>query len=127
MNLSNERNTRIFNLPRATGKTMRMLYASEFNNVPIMCRNGASKMYLIDTAKRYRIKIPEPITVNEFIRDKHNYPDVLIDEAFCVLKAFLGNTNIVGMTFSDEDMDKFVGRWDTDRLDIVAIDEFLKD
>ena len=48
---------RIFNLPRAGGKTMRMLYASEFQKVPILCRDQSSKASLMDKAGFWGIKI----------------------------------------------------------------------
>ena len=42
---------RIFNLSRAAGKTTRMLYASEFENAPILCRGLPDKGRLMDKAK----------------------------------------------------------------------------
>lgn len=114
--------TKVFNLPRGTGKSMRMLYASEFNNVPILCANMSCKEYLTDLARRCRIKIPEPITVDDFIQNKHKYPNVLVDEALSVLKMFLGRTNIAGLTLSDDAMDEVQGVWDYNELvDIVDI------
>ena len=65
--------TKVFNLPRGTGKSMRMLYASEFNNLPILCANRSCKESLVDTAASYKIKIPEPITVDDFIQNKQKY------------------------------------------------------
>lgn len=103
--------TKVFNLPRGSGKSMRMLYASEFTLVPILCTN-TSKDYLRDLAKRYEIKIPEPITVAEYVRNKAKYPKVLVDEALCVLKDFLARTEILGVTLSDEDNNNRVARWD---------------
>ena len=37
---------KIINLPRGQGKTTRLLYASEFNDAPILCHTHASKDYL---------------------------------------------------------------------------------
>lgn len=128
MILATGKKTKVFNLPRGTGKSMRMLYASEFNNLPILCANRSSKESLVDTATSYKIKIPEPITVDDFIQNKHKYPNVLIDEALSVLKMFLGRTNIVGLTLSDDDMSEVQGVWDYNGLvDIVNIDKHIEE
>lgn len=122
MILNYGKETKVFNLPRGTGKSMRMLYVSEFNNLPILCANRSCKDSLIYTARRCRIKIPEPITVDDFIQNKHKYPNVLIDEALSVLKMFLGRTNIVGLTLSDDNMSEVQGVWDYNGLvDVVDI------
>lgn len=105
--------TKVFNLPRGSGKSMRMLYASEFAAVPILCVN---KDYLKDLAQRYGIKIPEPISVDDYVRDKAKYPKVLIDEALCVLKDFLPHTEILGITLSDENNDNQTAYWDESGL-----------
>ena len=109
---------KIFNLARGQGKTIRMLYASEFNNIPILCYNEQHKSNLIEQAERCGIDIPEPITVNNFIelkgarfhkvyRDKDIVPQVLIDEmdsvlSLLMLQAF--GTEISGgtMTIAEE-------------------------
>ena len=128
MILATGKETKVFNLPRATGKSMRMLYASEFNNVPILCANRSSKESLVDLARRYRIKITEPITVDDFVQNKHKYHNVLVDEALSVLKMFLGRTNIIGLTLSDDDMNERMGNWDYNGLvDIVNIDKFIEE
>lgn len=117
--------TKTFNLPRGAGKSVRMLYASEFNNLPILCCDNTHKEHLIDLACRSQIKIPKPITVDEFIQNKHKYPNVLIDEAIFVLKAFLGRTKIIGLTLSDDDMNKLCGVWDYNGLiKVMDIDKF---
>ena len=127
MILSTGKETKVFNLPRGTGKSMRMLYASEFNNVPILCANRSSKESLINLASRYKIEIPEPISVDDFIRNKHKYSEVLVDEALSVLKMFLGRTNIIGLTLSDDDKGEYMGQWDYMGLtDIVNIDKFIE-
>lgn len=114
--------TKVFNLPRGSGKSMRMLYASELTLTPILCANTA-KGYLKDLAQRYGIKIPEPISVDDYVRDKAKYPRVLIDEALCVLKDFLAHTEILGVTLSDEDNDNLVARWDkSGMVDIEVIE-----
>ena len=128
MILATGKETKVFNLPRATGKSMSMLYAGEFNNVPILCANRSSKESLVDLARRYRIKITEPITVDDFVQNKHKYQNVLVDEALSVLKMFLGRTNIIGLTLSDDDMNERMGNRDYNGLvDIVNIDKFIEE
>lgn len=61
---------KIFNLARGQGKTMRILYASEFNDIPILCRTDASKSYIVDMAKKYNIDIPQPITIYDITQQK---------------------------------------------------------
>lgn len=63
---------KIFNLPRQKGKTMRMLYASEYNNIPILCATDASKYYLEEIASKFEIKIPKPMSVRELLKKRFN-------------------------------------------------------
>lgn len=101
---------RIFNLPRAGGKTMRMLYASEFQNVPILCRDQAYKSELMYKAKFLGIDIPEPITVYDLIHKSEGkeFRGILVDEALTVLREIIRQvthgraSEVIGMAFSDE-------------------------
>ena len=122
MILQTGKQTKVYNMPRGSGKSIRMLYASEFTSAPILCTNS-SKDYLRDLAKRYEIKIPEPITVDEYVQDKAKYPRILVDEALCVLKDFLPHTEILGLTFSDEDNDNRVARWNESGMAGVEVME----
>ena len=86
---------KIINLSRGNGKTTRLLYASEFNNAPILCANEIAKQHLLDSAKRLNLEIPEPITVYNlmtkgFVNESFRYMDILIDEAPMVLQHLLG-------------------------------------
>ena len=103
---------KIINLPRGHGKTTRLLYASEFNDTPILCANQTSKQHLLDRAKELGLKIPEPITTSEVvmcpiskpnIRDK----DILIDEVPMVLSSLLSclgmNGDVKAITLTDEE------------------------
>lgn len=92
---------KIINLGRGQGKTTRLLYASEFNDMPILCVTMAEKKYLKEQADRYKLKIPEPITVSDVtsswfkgsgVVDK----DILVDEAPLVLQALLNNLGMRG-------------------------------
>lgn len=109
---------RIFNLPRGAGKTLRMLYASEFNNAPILCRNMQDKEYKMQMAKRLGIAIPEPICVFDLEnKDRLHSCDVsniLVDEALLVLQELLRakqrNVRILGCSLSDEKNEDVI-RW----------------
>ena len=103
---------KIINLPRGCGKTTRLLYASEFNDTPILCANQISKQHLLDMAKRLNLKIPEPITPSDVvdggvfktsIKDK----DILIDEAPMILQSLLSclgmNGDIKAITLTECD------------------------
>lgn len=103
---------KIINLPRGYGKTTRLLYASEFNNIPILCANDMQKKNLINMAKELLLQIPEPITVSEIAlnrfegngaRDK----DILVDEATMVLQSLLDFLGVRGeikaITLTDEE------------------------
>jgi hypothetical protein len=85
---------KIFSLARGSGKTIRMLYASEFNNAPIVCTLDSQKRYLMDMAKRMELNIPEPISVSDIICNrtegrKFNNKSVLVDEIDDVLREML--------------------------------------
>lgn len=100
-------NTRIFNLPRAAGKSMRMIYASEFHKVPILCKDKDMKECLLDLSKRFGLEIPEPITINEIERGKLRgcrTKKVIIDEGYNIianaLKEYIG-CEVAAVTLTD--------------------------
>lgn len=87
---------KIINLGRGQGKTTRLLFASEFQDIPILCAKRIHKQQLLDAAKRLGLQIPEPIAVDEIssskIKEKQiENKDVLIDEAPLVLQQLLNN------------------------------------
>lgn len=99
---------RLFNLKRGKGKTIRMLYASEFNHVPILCHNNVAKQYLIDKAKELEIDIPNPISVSD-LSDAQiaiDVSDVYVDEILLVLQSLLKRIspryNVAGGTITAE-------------------------
>ena len=55
---------RFYNLPRAAGKTTRLLYLSEHYQTPILCTHD-KKHILIEKANQFGIDIPTPIDVND--------------------------------------------------------------
>ena len=90
---------KIINLGRGQGKTTRLLYASEFNDAPILCATHSQKDHLVDMAKKLKLKIPEPIVASEITsRRIMSSPavdkDLLVDEAHWVLQCLL---NYLGM------------------------------
>ena len=101
---------RIFNLARGQGKTIRMLYASEYHNAPIVVSHHATKQYIMDMAKWKGVNIPEPITVDEMSASRikgKNYKDVLVDDMETVLSQMLaqyGLSMIGGTTTIDKEV-----------------------
>lgn len=88
---------KIINLGRQQGKTTRLLYASEWQDIPILCATYQQKQYLMDMAKNLRLHIPEPICVGEISkRDSVMDKDILIDEAPWVLQMLLKNMGMRG-------------------------------
>lgn len=100
---------KIFNLGRGQGKTTRMLYASEFNDAPIICPTEESKRYLIEQAKRLNLNIPTPMTVYDAITNGargEKFNTVLVDEMNYVLKfmfRYILNTDVIGGTITIDD------------------------
>lgn len=104
---------KIINLGRCQGKTIRLLYASEFNNIPILCASIREKERLIRQAKELNLKIPSPISVNEIngVRGTEiAYKDILIDEAPYVLQCLLNHLGMKGeikaITLTEKDDSK---------------------
>ena len=92
---------KIMNLGRGQGKTIRLLYASEWQDVPILCATYTQKQHLIDTAKRFGLNIPEPIVASEIatsriIADKVTDKDLLVDEVPQVLQSLLKSMGMRG-------------------------------
>lgn len=92
---------KIINLGRGQGKTTRLLYASEFNDTPILCSTLKEKDFLINKAEQYRLKIPEPISVSDVVSGKSMgqgviNKDILIDEAPMVLQNLLSSLGMRG-------------------------------
>lgn len=81
---------RIWNKPRGYGKTTRMLYASEYTGKSIIVSTKERAHTLEATAKRLGLTIPKVLCVSDFInRDNYCSTDIIIDEAFDVLKALI--------------------------------------
>lgn len=103
---------KIINLPRGQGKTTRLLFASEFNDAPILCHTHASKDYLMERANILKLDIPEPIVISDIVNNKLNGnkimdKDLLVDEAPRVLQSLLHCLGMRGeikaITLTEED------------------------
>lgn len=100
---------KIFKLPRGCGKTTRMLYASEFNNAPIICGTDSRKHYVMDMANSMKLNIPEPISVSDIICNRtrgKRFNKVLVDEVDDVLREILRftiNADMIGGTITIEE------------------------
>lgn len=93
---------KIWNIPRGSGKTIRMLYASEYTGKNILVSTVTRARELEFEAHRLHLNIPHVICVNEFL-DRHITKcsqDIIIDEAFDVLEAFVCGVR-PGTTISD--------------------------
>ena len=91
---------KIINLGRGRGKTTRMLYASEFNDCPILCATRSQKQQLLERSKILGLNIPEPIVVDEIINKERDSnilkKDLLIDEAHWVFQRLLELSGVKG-------------------------------
>ena len=109
---------KIINLGRGQGKTIRLLYASEWNDIPILCAGDMHKQRLIDMAKELKLCIPEPITVSELLANRlkerriRRIEDALVDEAPMVLQTFWkslgmgGEVKAITLTENEDDYGK---------------------
>jgi len=90
---------KIINLGRGQGKTTRLLYASEFNDAPILCSSLAQKNVLLHMAKELHLNIPEPLCVGDVFSDKirgNRSLDngILVDDTESVLQQMLYNIGL---------------------------------
>ncbi len=93
---------KIINQGRGQGKTTRLLYASEFQDVPILCATQVQKQHLVDTANRLGLNIPEPICVSDLTHETIRGKDIItekgifVDEAHWVLQHLLNSMGMRG-------------------------------
>lgn len=91
---------KIISLGRGQGKTTRLLYASEFNDAPILCANMRHKEDLIRRAREMNLFIPEPICVHEVFSGYTRGTDidkVLVDDTELVLQNMLNTVGFNGV------------------------------
>lgn len=113
--LMDNKTKKIYNLPRAAGKTTRMMYLSEHYQVPILC-TVTGKHIIKEKAAKFGIDIPEPITPQDIVGKKIKCNEIIIDEAEFVLKdlivAITGNpVSVVAASISDEDNTNLIRRF----------------
>ena len=92
---------KILNLGRGQGKTTRLLYASEWQGVPILCKDNTSKQHLLDMAQELGLQIPEPISASELTCETFQLKDIndsniFVDEAHLVLQRILKSIGFKG-------------------------------
>lgn len=104
---------KIINLGRCQGKTTRLLYASEFNNIPILVATFQQKDLLVNRAGVLGLKIPEPIVVSELMTDRIKNSnavkkDLLVDEAPMVFQILLNqlgmNGSVKAITLTEQEL-----------------------
>lgn len=82
---------KIYSLGRCMGKTMRLLYISEYTGAPIVCATNISKQSIEQQASRFGIHIPTPIVLND-TRQLFNTTDngyYLVDNAEYLLQLLI--------------------------------------
>lgn len=92
---------KIINLGRGQGKTTRLLYASEWQGIPILCKDLHAKANLMRRAQELGLDIPEPIAAyeltSEVIRSSDiAQKDMFVDEAHWVLQRLLNSMGMRG-------------------------------
>lgn len=102
---------RHFIMRRGTGKTTKLIAASEFNHAPIICVSDADRRHIIELSRKYDYRIPMPVTAQELVSGRllgnHTYTSYLVDESQDVLAAMVsaltkgGAHCLIGMTTSD--------------------------
>ena len=104
---------KIINLGRGQGKTTRLLYASEFNDIPILVATFQQQDSLVNRAGVLGLKIPEPIVVSELMTDRIRNSnavkkDLLVDEAPMVLQIILNqlgmNGSVKAITLTEQEL-----------------------
>ena len=92
----------ICNLERGKGKTTYLAYRSHITQYPVVCADYTGVGVVKDIATRIGLTIPEPMTVQELLKDRSlvSSKKFLIDEAPMVLQRLLG-VNIDTITLSE--------------------------
>jgi hypothetical protein len=97
-------NMEICNLERGKGKTTYLVHRSHVTQYPIVCADYKGVGVAKDIAERIGISIPEPMTVQELLKDRSlvGHKKFLIDEAPMVLQGLL-KVDIDTITLSERD------------------------
>lgn len=123
---------RIYNLPRCSGKTTRILYISEYTKVPILCMDEITKYELLKRAGALGIEIPRPITLSDLKRGtEFEGNEILVDEALMLLERLINGiaTNktlsVKAITMTDEKMGEVIRTYTEDSHKDVSINEYM--
>lgn len=94
----------ICNLERGKGKTTYLVHRSHVTQYPIVCADYKGVGVAKDIAERIGISIPEPMIVQELLKDRSlvGHKKFLIDEAPMVLQGLL-KVDIDTITLSERD------------------------
>jgi hypothetical protein len=95
---------------RGMGKTTRLMYLSEYMQIPIIVGDEKRKQWLIDTAQRFDIDMPEPMSLFEWQSTKPNPEKILIDDAEYILQRLFSGSYIEAFTMSNEKENKDVSK-----------------
>lgn len=90
---------KIINKPRGTGKTYRLIITADVTGVPILVKTISQKQHIKEQAERMNCKV-RVHTIDEFIKQRMHYQEVLIDELELIvgeiLEEYLGSKVIAG-------------------------------
>ena len=123
---------RIYNLPRCSGKTTRILYISEYTKAPILCMDEITKYELLRRAGALGIEIPSPITLSDLkegIEFEGN--EILVDEALMLLERLINGIatdktlSVKAITMTDEKMGEVIRTYTEDSHKDVSINEYI--
>lgn len=95
---------------RGSGKTTKLIHASEVTGIPIATYSKTNAEYIKDMAERMGCNIPEPTTYHELASNCHlgstKYKSVLADDIDSVLQKALDsylNCHVIGATMTPRD------------------------
>ena len=100
---------KIYNQPRCSGKTTRLIRESAMKQIPILCTDITHVSFILESAKEMGLSIPKPISADYLMfEDRDEYGKnvrpaqiseatkngVLIDEALTIFKMFLWDAGV---------------------------------
>ena len=95
---------------RGTGKTTKLIHASEVTGIPIATYSTMNAEYIKDMAERMGCNIPEPTTYYDLANNRHlgstRYKSILADDIDSVLQKALDsylNCKVIGATMTPRD------------------------
>lgn len=101
---------KIYNVPRGSGKTTKLIHLSECLNAPILCATQKHRSIILSDSRKMNVKIPKPITVRDLVNGKlrgTNHSAVLVDEMPMIFERLISyfGVNCLASTMS-ADMQK---------------------